>query len=51
VTSRILRNRFPELETSCCKGKLWSPSYFAASCGGAPLEKLKAYIESQNRPD
>ena len=22
-----------------------------ASCGGAPLEKLKAYIESQNRPD
>ena len=22
VTSRILRNRFPELETSCCKGKL-----------------------------
>ena len=51
VTSRILRNRFPELETSYCKGKLWSPSYFAASCGGAPLEKLKAYIESQNRPD
>ena len=51
VTSRILRNRFPELGTSCCKGKLWSPSYFAASCGGAPLEKLKAYIESQNRPD
>ena len=22
VTSRILRNKFPELETSCCKGKL-----------------------------
>ncbi|WP_418859646.1 IS200/IS605 family transposase, partial [Sutterella wadsworthensis] len=51
VTSRILRNRFPELETSNCKGKLWLPSYFAASCGGAPLEKLKTYIESQNRPD
>lgn len=51
VTSWILRNRFPELETSNCKGKLWLPSYFAASCGGAPLEKLKAYIESQNRPD
>lgn len=48
VTSRILRNRFPELETSYCMGKLWSPSYFAASCGGAPLEKLKAYIESQS---
>ena len=51
VTSRILRTRFPELETSYCKGKLWSPSYFAASCGGAPLEKLKAFIDSQNRPD
>ena len=24
---------------------LWSPSYFAASCGGAPLEIIKQYIE------
>ncbi|MFJ5553313.1 transposase, partial [Streptomyces sp. NPDC093225] len=29
----------------------WSPSYFAASCGGAPLEIIKEYIENQKRPD
>ena len=50
VTSRRLRSMFPEVEASYYKGQLWSPSYFAASCGGAPLEKLKAYIEAQNRP-
>jgi putative transposase len=26
---------------------LWSPSYFAASAGGAPLETLRAYIRQQ----
>ncbi|KAA1243712.1 IS200/IS605 family transposase [Mycobacterium simiae] len=29
---------------------LWSPSYFAASAGGAPLSVIKRYIENQNRP-
>jgi putative transposase len=30
---------------------LWSPSYFAASAGGAPLETLRAYIRQQRTPD
>ena len=50
VLSRRLRRQFPELETAYYKGQLWSPSYFAASCGGAPLEKIKAYIKSQDAP-
>lgn len=29
---------------------LWSPSYFAVSAGGAPLEVIKAYIQNQDRP-
>lgn len=29
----------------------WSPSYFVASCGGAPLEKIKDYVRSQERPE
>lgn len=29
----------------------WSPSYFAASCGGAPLNVIKEYIDQQKRPD
>jgi putative transposase len=31
-------------------GHFWSPSYFAASCGGAPLSIIRQYIEQQ-RPD
>ena len=29
---------------------LWSPSYFAVSVGGAPIEVLKQYIKEQSRP-
>ena len=29
---------------------LWSPSYFASSVGGAPLEVLKRYIQHQENP-
>ena len=29
---------------------LWSPSYFAVSVGGVPLEALKEYIRNQSRP-
>jgi putative transposase len=32
------------------RGHLWSPSYFAVSCGGAPLTIVKQYINSQARP-
>jgi putative transposase len=32
------------------KEALWSPSYFAISVAGAPLEVLKQYIKNQSRP-
>ena len=32
------------------KDALWSPSYFAVSVGGAPLEILKKYIQNQKKP-
>lgn len=32
------------------RGHLWSPSYFAVSCGGAPLSIIKQYIDGQDRP-
>ena len=32
------------------KQALWSPSYFASSVGGAPIEVLKAYIQNQDKP-
>ena len=48
VSSRRLRQNWPQLEEKYYKGVLWSPSYFAASCGGAPIEIIKKYIEDQN---
>ncbi len=51
VSSRLLKQRFPELEKRYWKGALWSPSYFAASCGGAPISIIREYIEQQNTPD
>lgn len=32
------------------KEALWSPSYFAVSVGGAPIEVLKRYIKEQSHP-
>lgn len=51
VSSRMLRKDFPEMEKRYWKGVLWSRSYFAASCGGAPLAVLREYIENQKAPD
>jgi putative transposase len=51
VSSRLLRQEFEKLRGKYWKGVLWSPSYFAGSCGGASLDILKSYIENQNRPN
>ncbi len=51
VTSRMLRaKRFPEVQKKLWGGHLWSPSCFAASCGGAPLQIVRQYIEAQREP-
>ena len=44
---RVRAKRFPEV-TSLLRGPaFWSASYCAVSCGGAPLEIVKAYIQGQ----
>jgi len=50
VSSRLLRKEYPSMDRNYYKGALWSPSYFAGSCGGAPLDVIKQYIEQQKRP-
>ncbi len=47
VSSRKLKELHPELKEYYWKNALWSPSYFAGSCGGAPLDIIKQYIEKQ----
>ncbi|WP_183172698.1 IS200/IS605 family transposase [Acetobacter pomorum] len=51
VSSRRLRQMHPALTRRYWRGVLWSPSYFAASCGGAPLSIIRQYIEQQRTPD
>jgi len=51
VSSRMLRKKYPEIRNFYWKGVLWSPSYFAASCGGAPISIIRQYIEQQETPD
>lgn len=50
VSSRMLRQLYPDVKRFYFKNALWSPSYFAASCGGAPISVIKQYIEQQKTP-
>lgn len=51
VSARLLRKEFPvHIRRYLWGGHFWSPSYFAASCGGAPLAIINEYIENQKRP-
>lgn len=48
VSSRMIRKQnYPSI-----RNKLWggAPSYFAGSCGGAPIEVIRQYIEQQRTP-
>lgn len=47
ISSRLLKQRHPDLAKTSWGGALWSPSYFAASCGGAPIDIIKQYIDQQ----
>jgi putative transposase len=48
VSSRLLRKHY---QVRTHRDNLWSPSYFAASCGGAPLEIIRQYVEQQRKPN
>jgi len=51
VSSRLIRRKkYPEICKTLWGRGLWSPSYFAGSCGGAPIEIIRQYIEQQQTP-
>ncbi len=51
VSSRLIRSKgYPSVERALWGGSLWSPSYFAASCGGPPLSMVRQYIDAQTTP-
>ena len=47
TSSRLLRKEMPHVADRYWKGVLWTPSYFAASAGGAPLAIIRQYVEQQ----
>ena len=52
VSSRMIRKKnYPFIRKKLWGEALWSPSYFAASCGGAPIAIIRQYIEQQQTPD
>lgn len=51
TTARLLRDELTgETNRARMHGHLWSPSYCAVSCGGAPLSIIRQYIQTQQRP-
>ena len=51
VSSRLIRKKkYPSICKKLWGDALWSPSYFAGSCGGAPIDIIRKYIEQQSTP-
>ncbi|MEO8838168.1 MAG: IS200/IS605 family transposase [Herbaspirillum sp.] len=51
ISSLLIRKKnYPRIKKRLWGGALWSPSYFAGSCGGAPIAVIRKYIEQQRTP-
>jgi putative transposase len=51
ISSRMIRKKYAEyLQPFYWKPVFWTGAYFVTSTGGAPLETLKIYIQSQDSP-
>ena len=51
VSSRLLRKERPDIADRYWRNMLWSPSYFASSCGGAPIVcARRTHVDSCRRP-
>jgi putative transposase len=52
VSSLLIRKKgYPSIQKKLWGNALWSPSYFAGSCGGAPIDIIRKYIEQQQTPN
>jgi len=52
VSSKLIRKEFKEhLSKFYWKPYFWTRAYFIATTGGAPLEVIKQYIQSQEKPE
>ena len=49
ASSRLLKKEFPEIRRKLWKEYFWSRSFCLLTTGGAPIEVIRRYIESQGR--
>ena len=47
ASSRLLKKEYPEIRGKLWKKSFWSQSYCLMTAGGAPIEVIRKYIESQ----
>ena len=47
ASSRLIKKEFPEIREKLWKEYFWSRSFCLISTGGAPIETIRRYIESQ----
>ena len=47
ASSRLIKKEFPEIKEQLWKEYFWSRSFCLLTTGGAPIEIIKKYIESQ----
>ena len=47
ASSRLVKKEFPEIKRKLWKECFWSQSFCLLTTGGAPLEVIKKYIETQ----
>ena len=51
ASGRLLKKEFPQIRKRLWKEKFWSQSFCLLTTGGAPIEIIKKYIESQGESD
>ncbi|AST57232.1 transposase [Thermoanaerobacterium thermosaccharolyticum] len=47
ASSRLIKKEYPQIKQKLWKEYFWSRSYCLLTSGGAPIEVIKQYIESQ----
>ena len=47
ASSRLLKKEFPKIRSKLWKEAFWSQSFCLMTAGGAPIEVIRQYIESQ----
>ena len=51
ASSRLLKKEYPEIRKKLWKEAFWSQSFCLLTAGGAPIETIRRYIESQGDKD